>query len=75
AFATYQLFHSRINYKIATLIAVAVAAVVYTLVLLLLRSLTSADILLLPKGKFILNLMKKYKLIPKHDVENTDKID
>lgn len=47
---------------IATLVAIAVAAVVYITMLLILRVMDKDDILLLPKGNIIYNLLVKLKL-------------
>lgn len=43
--------------KLATLVAIAVAAVVYVVLLLLLRAVDREDVLLLPKGEKIANLL------------------
>ena len=43
--------------KLATLVAIAVAAVVYVVLLLLLRAIEREDVLLLPKGEKIANLL------------------
>ncbi len=43
--------------KLATLIAIAVAAVVYVVLLLLLRAVEREDVLLLPKGEKIANIL------------------
>lgn len=47
---------------IATLIAIAVAAVVYIVSILLLKVMDKNDVLLLPKGEKIYNLLVKFKL-------------
>ena len=52
-----------ISSKISVIIAIAVAAVVYLAMLLLLRGITGEDVKLLPKGQKIYGVMHRLKLI------------
>lgn len=49
--------------KLATVLAIGLAALVYLGVLLLIRGINEEDVVLLPKGEAILRLMKKCKLL------------
>ena len=63
AYVCADLLGRVMSYRLATLFAIAVAAVVYVLSLALLRTLTRSDVLLLPKGKKLAKILEKYKLI------------
>ena len=49
--------------SLTTLVSIAFAGVVYVAALLLTRSLSKDDILMLPKGEKIAKVLEKYKLI------------
>ncbi len=61
---TFGDMNSRLNgNSLACLIAIGVAVVVYAVSALLLKTLVKNDILLLPKGEKIAEILEKYKLI------------
>ena len=61
---TFGDMNSRLNgNSLACLIAIGVAVVVYAISALLLKTLVKNDILLLPKGEKIAEILEKYKLI------------
>ncbi len=49
--------------KVATLLGVMIAVVVYVLALLLMRALTKTDVLMLPKGQKIAEILEKHHWI------------
>ena len=49
--------------SLSCIIAIGVAVVVYAIAVLLLKTLVKNDILLLPKGEKIAEILEKYKLI------------
>ena len=59
----YRLAYLFINEKIAAIIAIFFAAVIYIIMLFSLKTLTREDVLLLPKGTKIYIFLKKYNLI------------
>ena len=62
--AVYDLFNKIMpGSRIATLAAIAIGAVVYALALVLVRCLKKEDVLNLPKGAKIAEIMEKYRLI------------
>lgn len=63
AYFANALLASFISPKIAVLMAIAVAAVVYAVVLFLIRGISGDDIRLLPKGERIYGVLKKLKLV------------
>lgn len=63
ALGTYTLYVCFISPKIATIAAITTAAVIYVLLIFLLRAVTSEDICLLPKGKKICAVLQKLHLI------------
>ncbi len=69
AWATNGLLHliipsdSRAVGALITVVAILVAMVVYTFVILLIKGMTREDILMLPKGEKIVNILEKKKLI------------
>lgn len=75
AACSYYFISQIIPGKFATLLSIGCAGIVYLIALLLLRTLTSSDILLLPKGRQLQGLMKKWHLLPKEDVENIEEMD
>lgn len=52
-----------VNAKIATVLAIGLAAVVYVVALLLLKTLTREDVLMLPKGQKIAQILEKHDWI------------
>lgn len=66
AFLVQLVFDIFIGGRIATLISLAVAVVVYALVLLKLGGLTEDEILTMPKGATILGILKKLHLVNKN---------
>lgn len=63
AYFTNSLLAAYIPRKIAVLAAIAVAGVVYVVLLFLLRGISSDDIKLLPKGEKIYRILKRIKLV------------
>ncbi|MGN0551494.1 MAG: polysaccharide biosynthesis C-terminal domain-containing protein [Acutalibacteraceae bacterium] len=63
ALCSYNLLQMAINAKIATIVSILIAAIVYITVLLLIRGITKSDILMLPKGNKIAKVLEKHKLI------------
>ena len=63
AYFSEQLFDIFVTQRIATILAVLVAVVVYIITLLLLRAVKKEDILQMPKGEKILKILEKHKLI------------
>jgi stage V sporulation protein B len=62
AMGTYFLldgFHE----KIATLIAIAVAVIVYLIAVLLFKVITKDEIMMIPKGQKVYSLLNKLKLM------------
>lgn len=49
--------------KLSTLVSVAMAAIVYVLMLFLIRAITKDDIISMPKGKKIIKVLEKLKLM------------
>lgn len=56
---------SGISYKIATLISIAAAVVVYLVVIILIKGINRADVLMLPKGNKICALMDRFNMLDK----------
>ena len=54
--------------KVATVISVCVAIVIYSLALLLLGGLTENEILAMPKGRKLAGLLKKLHLLREEEV-------
>lgn len=63
AWGSYTLLSGVTSSHIITLVAIALAAVVYAVLLLLLRAISREDVEMLPKGKKISKMLAKYKLI------------
>ena len=63
AVLSYRAASIFIYEKIATLVAIVLAVVIYVVMLFALKTLTKADVLLLPKGTKIYAALKKYNLI------------
>ena len=63
AYFSHILFDSLIGGKIATILSIAVAVVIYALTLLILRTFTASEVKILPKGEKIAKILEKYHLI------------
>ena len=63
AYFGYKLFSGFAGNLIATVLTVAVAAIVYILALLLLKTFSEAEINMLPKGKNIVTILAKLHLL------------
>lgn len=63
AFFAHMLLENIMNGKIATILSIVVAVVVYVAALLILRTFTAAEIKFLPKGEKIAKVLEKYHLI------------
>lgn len=63
AFFSYELLEGYISGKIATFAAICLAALVYLILLFLLRGISGEDVKLLPKGEKIYRLLNKMKLM------------
>ena len=63
AYGAHLLFEMIHPGRIATLAAIAVAAIVYVVVIFLFRAITLDDVLLLPKGGKIARVLQKIKLL------------
>lgn len=62
AMGAYFLFDG-FHEKVATLIAIAVAVIVYLFAVLLFKAITKEEILMVPKGKKVYSLLNKLKLM------------
>ena len=63
AYFTFELVSSIISPKLAVVMAIAVAAVVYAVILFLVRGISADEIKLLPKGTKIYSVLNKLKLV------------
>ena len=63
AYGSYTLFRSFIGPSIACILAILVAAVVYLIVLLLIRTFSAQEIEMLPKSKNLVTILEKLHLI------------
>ncbi len=63
AFFSYEMLSGYISEKIATFAAICLAALVYLILLFLLRGVSGEDVKLLPKGEKIYRLLHKLKLM------------
>lgn len=63
AYFTFELVSSIISPKLAVVVAIAVAAVVYAVLLFLVRGISADEIKLLPKGTKIYSVLNKLKLV------------
>lgn len=63
AYWSEQLFDVFVTQRIATLLAVITAVIVYVIALLVFRAVKREDILQMPKGNKILKVLEKHKLI------------
>lgn len=63
AYSSHGLLSLVLPYKMATIFAIGIAGIVYVLVLLLSRTVTSKDLLTVPKCKKIVKILEKHRLI------------
>ena len=63
AFFTNLLLAGNIPSKLSTVVAIMVAAVVYVVMLIVLRAITEEDVLAFPKGEKLASLLKKAKIL------------
>ena len=63
AFVIQVAFANIMPEKVATIVSVLVAVIVYSLALLLLGGLTESEILAMPKGRKVVNVLKKFHLL------------
>lgn len=63
AYASQGLLSRIVSYKIATILSIIIAVVVYIATLLLTKTLNRDDFKMLPKGDKILMLLEKYNLV------------
>ena len=63
AYFGYKLFHMVFGPSVSCLLAIAVAAVIYALILLILRTFDRDELAMLPKGKNIVTILAKLHLI------------
>lgn len=63
AWVSHPLLAAPLGSKLATLISIALAAVVYLFVLFLIRGISEEDILMLPKGEKIAKILAKFRII------------
>lgn len=63
AFGSYNLLILALPSKLAVLLAIGVAGIVYLFTIFLIRAVTYDDIMLLPKGEKICSLFKKLRLL------------
>ncbi len=63
AWAAYGLASRAVSMNLATLISIAVAAVIYLVTVLLLKIITKNDVLMLPKGEKIAKVLAKFHAI------------
>lgn len=60
AFGSYQLLNLAMPRRLAPIIACVIACIVYLIVLIMVKAFTKEDILMLPKGKKIAQVLEKY---------------
>ena len=56
---SHMLFDHLIGGRIATILAIGVAVIIYAISIILLRVLTKEDVLMLPKGEKIAKILEK----------------
>lgn len=72
SYGVYLLLNSIIAPKVATIIALVVAVIVYALSILILRVFTEEDILMLPFGNKIYAILVKFGIYKQKTVKNTE---
>jgi len=63
AFFTNLALTGNIPSKLSTVVAIMVAAIVYLVMLIVLKAITEEDVLAFPKGEKLANLLKKAKIL------------
>lgn len=63
AFFSHMLFVNFIHPKVATVLAIIVAVLIYVIALLILRTFTASEVKILPKGEKIAKTLEKYHLL------------
>lgn len=63
AYFVYKLFHSFTGNAISTILAIVAAGVVYLVALVLLRTFSEAELIMLPKGKNLVTILAKLHLL------------
>ncbi|MDP4120625.1 MAG: polysaccharide biosynthesis protein [Bacillota bacterium] len=63
AYFSYQLFDMKFSNKIAVILAIVAAIIIYAIMLLILRVITKNDLLSIPKGEKIAKTLEKFHLI------------
>jgi stage V sporulation protein B len=63
ALGSYTLISSYVSTKLATLLSICVAGVVYLVLIFVTKAIRSEDITMLPKGEKLLGILKKAKLV------------
>lgn len=63
AYFTNFVLENNIASKLSTVVAIMVAAVVYVVMLVVLRAITEEDVLAFPKGEKLASLLKKAKIL------------
>ncbi len=63
AYFSHILFDNLVGGRIATVLAIIVAVVIYLIALLILRTFTASEVKFLPKGEKIAKLLEKYHLM------------
>ncbi len=63
AILSYTLLKSLVGMRMSTVISIILAAIIYAICLLFLKTLTKDDIIMLPKGKKFVKILEKYGFI------------
>lgn len=63
ALGSYWLFYKFTNNIVATIVAIAIAVIVYGILLIKIKAIVEEEILDLPKGAMLVRVLKKVKLI------------
>lgn len=63
AYFSHIFFDNLVGGRIATILAIVVAVVIYVIALLILRTFTASEVKFLPKGEKIAKLLEKYHLM------------
>lgn len=63
AYFSHILFDYLVGGRIATILAIIVAVIIYVIALLILRTFTASEVKFLPKGEKIAKLLEKYHLM------------
>ncbi len=63
AYGIYCLFHLFLSIPVATVIAIFTGALIYSFVMIVFKGITAEEVASLPKGKHILNLIRRLGLL------------